>query len=1068
MRSTLPLRAPLLAGVCLASVSAQAVSAQEEERDAPPVRASAQPQEDQGNDFGTGSGEIVVNAQRLRGQLDVEQAPLVELNEQDIAAEGVTSIADLVTQLTNQTGSARGRGSGGRPVILVNGIRIGSFREFANYPPEALARVEVFPEEVAQRFGFPPDRRVINLILKENYRNAEVELEFEGPSRGGYHQREQELGFLQIADGGRINLNFSANDRSLLTEDERNIIQTPGSISDIVGDPDQAPFRSLVSDNRSLNGNISWAKAIIDSGISLGANLNYTRSDSRTLRGLNSVILTDPNDVSVFRTFGEDTPLEQRIATDTVSTSGSLTQPIRAFRLTSTFDASFAESTQEIDQRFDTALLEADAEAGLLALDAALPSAVNPGFDTAFSRSIDATSLTTLRGPLASLPGGDLLATFDIVYDWTRFESRDTRNTEDVRLTRGDLSTGANLVIPITSRRNGFADALGSFTFNAQAGINHLSDFGTLGDYTLGLTWGVTDKLNLSATYITREVAPGLTALGNPEVQFFNVPVFDFTNGETVLATVTTGGNPDLLAETQRDWKFAANWELPFVRNTRFTVEYIRNRSDDVTRGFPIITPEIEAAFPDRITRDANGTLTAVDRRFVTFAETRSDRLQFGLFTRGSIGAGQQGGRPGRGRPQSGGGPPRGGPPQSSDTPPAGGAGGGARPGGPRGEGGANRRQQFMAFRQRLCADDGLEFVTRLIRAAENGEDLSTEFPDVRPQQIERILSRIRDDNGAISDERIAGFRERLCSMDPSMFRGGRGGPDGRGQGGRPDGTGGPPPGVAGGPAGQGGPSADRPRASAAFRERACGENGIAAIRELIGKIERGEDVSEELPGVDPQFIKLGLDQSRDENGNIPDAALERFRSQFCASGPQGEQGARQGGGGPAFNPLQRRNFRGWRYFLSLNHTINLESEILIAPGLEPLDELDGDSTGAFGLSRHTSRLEAGIFGNGVGMRLSGRYTGSARLNGSGTADGGDIFLDDLATFDIRVFSEIGQLVGKNEGVLKNLRISLRADNIFDTRRQVRDENGETPLNYQPFLIDPVGRFIGVDIRKLF
>ena len=680
--------------------------------------------------------------------------------------------------------------------------------------------------------------------------------------------------------------------------------------------------------------------------------------------------------------------------------------------------------------------------------------------------------MTTLRGPIANLPGGELLATFDIVYDWTRFESSDTRNVDAVRLTRGDISTGANLVIPITSRRNGFADTLGSFTFNAQAGINHLSDFGTLGDYTLGLTWGVTDKLNLSATYIAREVAPGLTALGNPEVQFFNVPVFDFTNGETVLATVTTGGNPDLLAETQRDWKFAANWELPFARNTRFTVEYIRNRSDDVTRGFPIITPEIEAAFPDRIIRDADGTLTAVDRRFVTFAETRSDRLQFSLFTRGSIGAVQRGGRPGGGRPPGAGGPSRGGPPANSETPPADGAAGPPRPGGQRGEGGANRRQQFMAFRERLCADDGLEFVTRLIRAVENGEDLSVEFPGVRPQQIERILSRIRDDNGEISDERIAQFRERLCSMDPSLFRSGHGGSSGPSRGGRPEGNGDPPPGVAGGPAGQGNRGEDQPGVSAAFRERACGEDGIAAIRQLIGKIERGEDVSEELPGVDPQFIKLGLDQSRDENGNIHDAALERFRSQFCASGPQGQQpggqGARRGGGGPAFNPLQRRNFRGWRYFVSLNHTINLESEILIAPGLDPLDELDGDSTNAFGLSRHTSRLEAGIFGNGIGMRLSGRYTGSARLNGSGTGTSGDIFLDDLATFDIRLFSEIGQLVGKNEGALKNLRISLRADNIFDARRRVVDENGETPLNYQPFLIDPVGRFIGVDIRKLF
>ncbi len=1074
------LRSPLLASVCLAGIAAQPLFAQERGDEAPPPRSELPTEQADSEDaeIGTGGGEIVVNAQRLRGQLDVEQEPILELNEDDIAAEGVTSIADLITQITNQSGSARGRNDGGRPVILINGIRVGSFREFRNYPPEALARVEVFPEEVAQRFGFPPDRRVINLILKENYRNAEVEFEFEGPSRGGNYNREQELGFLQIADGGRINFNFEANDQSLLTEDERDIIQTPGSISDVAGDPDQAPFRSLRADSRSLDANISWAKAIIDSGVSLSANLNYERNDTRSLQGLNTVFLTDdPDDpdAGVLRTFGQDTPLEIITAQDVVQTSGSLTKPVNAFRLTSTFDAGLSETTQFIDQRFDTTGLQADALAGLLELDGPLPTSVDSGTDTAFTRTISASTLNTLRGPIANLPAGELLATFDIGYDWTNVDTLDSRNNTPVELTRGDLSTGVNLVIPITSSRTGFADALGSFTINAQAGLNHLSDFGTLGDYTIGLNWGVTDKLSLSANYIVREVAPDLTSLGNPEVQFFNVPTFDFTNGETLLATVTTGGNPDLLAETQRDWKFAANWELPFVDNTRFTVEYIRNRSEDVTRSFPIISPEIEAAFPDRITRDADGTLIAVDRRFVTFAETRANRLQFGLFTRGTIGAGQQGGRPGGGPP--GGGRPRGGPPASSDTPPANGAAGPPRPGGPRGAGGppsAEQRQQFMAFRERLCADDGLAFVTRLVRAVENGEDLSAEMPGFDPERFERILSRIRDDNDEISDERIAGFRERLCSMGPGGFggrRGGRGGPP-RGGEGSPDAQAGQaaPMARAGGPPGSGGPGATEAGPSSAFREKACGEDGIAAIRELIGKIERGEDVSAELPGVDPQFIKLGLDQSRDENGNIPDAALERFRSQFCAGGPSEQAGGQSGrqGGGPAFNPLQRRNFRGFRYFVSLNHSIELDNEILIAPGLDVLDQLAGDGTGATGLSRHFARLEAGIFGSGVGMRLSGRYTGSARLNGSDVAGSSDIFFDDLVTFDLRLFSEIGQLVGKNEGVLKNLRVSLRADNIFDAQRRVTDENGDTPLNYQPFLLDPVGRYIGIDIRKLF
>ncbi|TNE51115.1 MAG: hypothetical protein EP341_07295, partial [Sphingomonadales bacterium] len=64
--------------------------------------------------------EIVVSGERLRGQLDVEQAPVLELNEEDIQAVGATSVADLIAAIGPQTGSSRGRG-GGQPVFLVNG-----------------------------------------------------------------------------------------------------------------------------------------------------------------------------------------------------------------------------------------------------------------------------------------------------------------------------------------------------------------------------------------------------------------------------------------------------------------------------------------------------------------------------------------------------------------------------------------------------------------------------------------------------------------------------------------------------------------------------------------------------------------------------------------------------------------------------------------------------------------------------------------------------------------------------------------------------------------------------------
>ncbi|RGP40831.1 hypothetical protein BPTFM16_01123 [Altererythrobacter insulae] len=978
-------RTPLHSSSCAVALAVAAfsapLSALDSERE-PGQTAQNQDNEGTGDVIGddpliAGSGatgnEIVVTATRLRGQLDVEQAPLLELDENAIAAEGVTSIGDLITQVSNQTGSARGRGGGGRPIILVNGIRVGSFRELRSYPPEALARVEVFPEEVAQRFGFSPDRRVVNLILKENYSSREIELEFETPDRGGYFVTEQELGFLKIADGARINANFETQDNSLLTEAERNIVQTDGSISDLTTDPDQAAARSLVADNRSIEGNVSYAKAFIESGTSVSANLNYTRNDSRSLSGLDTVTLTDAAGNSLFRTFGADNPLERRSATDTVSASGSLTRLVNAFQLSTTFDASLVENELEIDQNFDSSELIAQALAGSIAIDAELPTSVQRNFDTANTQSINATSLATLRGPLANLPAGEITATFDVGLDWERIESSDTRTVFDTELVRRDFSAGANLVIPLTGRRNGFADALGSFTLTAQAGIDDLSDFGLLGDYNFGLTWAPFDNLDLSANYIYREVAPTLSNLGSPQVLTLNAAVFDFVTGESVLADVVTGGNPLLPAETQRDWKFAANWELPFIDRSRFTVEYIRNRSSDVTSSFPALTSAVEAAFADRVVRDVSGTLVSIDRTPVAFARTRADRINFILSTRGQFGGSSDTGRGQSGRSANAEGR-RGGPGRfSGDTsrqPAA------DRPSRPQRAGGPPSEQQRAAmrqFRQQVCAEDGLSFLMKVVERAESGEDLSSEFPNLDRQRIDRMLSRMRNDDGQIEEARVAQFREFFCS------------------------------------------------------------------REARGPRPNKGDRQAERPAQSPQ-----------DN--------------------QAAAGQRRGPGGAGFNPLGGRpgGNSGWRYFATYTHTVELQNEILISPGVPVLDQLDGDSTSAFGLARHSGRLEGGIFGNGVGMRLSAVYTGSATVNGSDLPGSTDIFIGDLATFDIRVFSNIGELVGKNDGFLKGLRVSLRADNIFDARRNVTDEAGVTPINYQPFLIDPTGRYLGIDIRKLF
>jgi hypothetical protein len=40
--------------------------------------------------------------------------------------------------------------------------------------------------------------------------------------------------------------------------------------------------------------------------------------------------------------------------------------------------------------------------------------------------------------------------------------------------------------------------------------------------------------------------------------------------------------------------------------------------------------------------------------------------------------------------------------------------------------------------------------------------------------------------------------------------------------------------------------------------------------------------------------------------------------------------------------------------------------------------------------------------------------------------------------------------------------------NVFNARQRITDANGVVPTNYQPDLIDPRGRVIGIGFRKQF
>lgn len=706
---------------------------------ATPALAQAEPiaAQDPGEAESSDEREIVVTAERIRGQVDTDVPPVLELNAEEIASYGAGSIEELIEQLAPQTGSGRGRGDG-RPVFLVNGQRVGGFREFRRYPPEAIRKIEVLPEEVALQFGYPADQRVINIILQENFASREVEAEYEMPGKGGASTGEIELSQLRIDGNRRFNIGLEYNRAGMLTEAERDIVQTPGSTPTVAGDPDPAPFRSLraASENLELDATLNSALGETPGSGTFSINGSVEHNTSRSLSGLDVVTLTANGDTAV-RTLDDD-PLTRRNSSTTVSLGGSINKPLGDWMFDTTLDASRSESTTRIDRRRDASALQDLVDAGELEIDGALPAIAGAGVDRAESETYTLDTRATLRGNPILLPAGEVSVTLDAGYKLNGIDSVDTRSSVGrTSLDRRRASVGVNLGIPLASAREGFLAPLGELNLNLSGGIDHLSDFGTLADYTTGLSWNPTERLSLQASYIWREAAPSLSQLGDPVVTEFNVPVYDFAAGQSVLATIVSGGNPNLAAETQRDIKLSANYELDVFDRANIVVEYFRNRSDDVTQSFPLLTPAIEAAFPDRVVRDPAGNLVSIDRRPITFAGTKSSRLRYGINLFGRVGEEQPEGGGSRGRMAAS-------PPSSDGAAPAG------RPGG-------LDPAQMAELRQKFCA-------------VPEGET-----PDLS-NLPEGMLARLKGEDGQIDPAKVAALRERLCSADGERSERGGGG----------------------------------------------------------------------------------------------------------------------------------------------------------------------------------------------------------------------------------------------------------------------------------------------------
>ena len=152
-------------------------------------------------------------------------------------------------------------------------------------------------------------------------------------------------------------------------------------------------------------------------------------------------------------------------------------------------------------------------------------------------------------------------------------------------------------------------------------------------------------------------------------------------------------------------------------------------------------------------------------------------------------------------------------------------------------------------------------------------------------------------------------------------------------------------------------------------------------------------------------------------------------------------------------------------------HSYRIQDEILIRPGVPVLDLLNGSATSSNGgAPRHEVELSGGMFHKGFGLRLQGTYKSGTTANGTGLPGSNDLRFSDLAAINAFLFVNLDQQarVVKAMPFLKGSRVTFRVENILNDIVDVRDQNGNVPLGYQPGYIDPRGRVFELSFRKRF
>ncbi len=542
--------------------------------------------------------EIVIVGQKPRGSVIGDIPPEDTLDARDVRATGATSITELLDALAPQIGSAQGRG-GERPVLLLNGQRISSFREMRDIPTEAIQRVEILPEEVALKYGYGANQKVVNIVLRQRFRSTVAQVGATAATDGGYFAPTGDVTRLMIQKNGRTQFNLHATGNTMLTEAERNINLTQPSSTGNASDALLA--RSLIGTKRDVHASAIFNRQIFGD-VSATLNAEIEHSEGRSLIGLGDILLT---------------PLARNNTADSAHLGTTLNGDKGKWHWNVTGNADWERDLVGTDQDV-------------------IGAARNRTRETTTSGDVTATA----NGNLFKVPAGNASTTLRVGASTVNLDSE--RRIAGVgtpsSLGRTTGTAAVNVDLPISRRGHDFS-ALGNLTINGNAEVDQLSDFGTLTKFGAGANWSPVDRLNFVTSWSREEGPPTINQLGDPLLETPGARIFDFTTGQTVQVTAVTGGNPDLQSDRRTVFKLGGYWQPLQNTDLRLRADYVHQRIDRPISNI-IVTQAIEAAFPERFVRSGPAPnaedlttcpLVRVDLTPVNFDSSERDTLRVGF-----------------------------------------------------------------------------------------------------------------------------------------------------------------------------------------------------------------------------------------------------------------------------------------------------------------------------------------------------------------------------------------------------------------------------------------------------